>query len=767
MKKISLIKKYIIFLLLTSIIPLTVIGVMSFDISKSIIQEEANRYTVELIENHQDYMELLLNEVESLIANISSIDDIRNVLENDNIEMDNYTNLATQAKMGYILSGYTHLKGLVSIDIFTAGGIHYHVGDTLNIQQINEEVKNKIYQKVSNSTETVVWTGIEDNVNINSKNNKVITAGKALKIIEPGTLKEKNSGLLLVNYSVDYFYDYFSKRNLGQGSYMMIVDNDDRLIYYPDRSKIGKKVNPIFLKRLNKNKDSFNEVINDQKMQVTYSKLEKNNWLLISFVPVSTLIAKTSNILNNMLFVLGFCFFIVFLTGLLVSNRVVTPINKITNLFKKIQEGKIDLQMRLEEKSSDEIGELIRWFNKFIENSVDKNRAEEQLRKARYELEMRVEERTKELAMANESLKREIFSRKKSEEKLKYLSLHDPLTGIGNRTSFQQEIQRLGSIKNQNISIIICDVDGLKLVNDSLGHHSGDKLLVNAARIINDSVRSEDFVARIGGDEFAVIFYSSEKAVVEHVCNEIKKSVERYNKENPCLPISISIGFAICNSSVFDLDEVFKEADNNMYREKLFRGKSARSAIVHMMMKALEARDFVTEGHVERVQNLVILMGSFIGLSSRELTDLRLFAQFHDIGKVGIPDRILFKTGRLTAEERTEMQRHSEIGYRIAQSAQDLVPIADWILKHHEWWDGGGYPFGIKREEIPLECRILAIADAYDAMTADRPYRKSLSHDEAILEIIKCSGVQFDPELVDIFVRLFDKPKVLGLNRYR
>ena len=172
-------------------------------------------------------------------------------------------------------------------------------------------------------------------------------------------------------------------------------------------------------------------------------------------------------------------------------------------------------------------------------------------------------------------------------------------------------------------------------------------------------------------------------------------------------------------------------------------------------MELLKARDYITEGHGDRLQKIVYDMGNLLGLSSRTISDLRLFAQFHDIGKVGIPDRILLKPGPLNSEEKIEMQQHSEIGYRIAQSAPELLPIADWVLKHHEWWNGGGYPLALSGEEIPLECRILAIADAYDAMISDRPYRKAMSHAAAVKELQDYSGRQFDPSLVGIFVSIY------------
>jgi HD-GYP domain-containing protein (c-di-GMP phosphodiesterase class II) len=169
-------------------------------------------------------------------------------------------------------------------------------------------------------------------------------------------------------------------------------------------------------------------------------------------------------------------------------------------------------------------------------------------------------------------------------------------------------------------------------------------------------------------------------------------------------------------------------------------------------MKALEARDFITEGHAVRLQGYVTGLATAIRMPMRSVSDLNLLAKFHDIGKVGVRDSILFKAGALTTEEAVEMQRHTEIGHRIAQSAPDLAPIADWILKHHEWWNGSGYPLGLKGKEIPLECRILAIADAYDAMTSDRPYRKAMAHDSAVSELKRFAGVQFDPELVRNFL---------------
>jgi len=346
---------------------------------------------------------------------------------------------------------------------------------------------------------------------------------------------------------------------------------------------------------------------------------------------------------------------------------------------------------------------------------------------------------------------RDISERKHFEEQLRYLSMHDGLTNLYNRNYFEEEIARMESGRFQPTGLLICDVDGLKLVNDTLGHDAGDHLLISVARVVQSCFRGDDVVARVGGDEFAILMPRSDEIVTEIACMRIREAVNMYNMQNPDIPLSLSLGFAVRNTPTLTMNEVYQAADNNMYREKLHRRQSARSAIVNTLMKALQARDFITEGHADRMQDMVALLGEAIGLPGHRIGDLRLFAEFHDIGKVGIPDRILFKPGPLSKEEIYEMQRHSEIGHRIALSAPDLVPIADWILKHHEWWNGSGYPMGLRESDIPLECRILSIADAYDAMTSDRPYRAALPQRQALEELQRNAGIQFDPSLVTAF----------------
>lgn len=347
----------------------------------------------------------------------------------------------------------------------------------------------------------------------------------------------------------------------------------------------------------------------------------------------------------------------------------------------------------------------------------------------------------------------DITEQKKREEQLRYLSLHDALTGIYNRTYFEQEMRRLNSSRNSTVGIIVCDVDSLKLYNDSLGHDVGDQLLQAAANIIKRCFRESDVVARIGGDEFAVLLPSTEQGAVEKACERIHKSIADFNEENSKLYLSLSIGYAVSDESV-EMQELFKEADNKMYKEKRRHNENVRSATVHILMKALTNRDFIGDGHADRMEEMVTLFAQEVGVAQEKLTDVRLFARFHDIGKVGISENILLKSGPLTPKELDDMKRHPEIGHRIALCAPDLANVADWILKHHEWWDGNGYPLGLKGSEIPLESRILAIADAYDALTTKRPYREIIPPEEAFKELECFAGKQFDPHLVGEFIAL-------------
>ncbi len=344
----------------------------------------------------------------------------------------------------------------------------------------------------------------------------------------------------------------------------------------------------------------------------------------------------------------------------------------------------------------------------------------------------------------------DITERKKAEEKLVYISFHDHLTDLYNRRFFEEELKRLDKDCNLPISIIMCDINGLKLVNDSFGHYSGDALLKKAAETIKKACREEDVIARIGGDEFVVILPKTDSDNTQQVSNRIKDLASKEKVAN--IELSISYGHDTKTLDTQSIVEIIANAENNMYRHKLSERSSMRSKTIDLIMNALFEKSNREAIHSNRVSSLCKAIGSKMNFDKESVNQIGIAGLIHDIGKIGIDEKILNKPGSLTADEKVEIERHPEIGWRLLSSTNEFSVLAQFVLSHHEKWDGSGYPHGIKGKEIPLESRIIAVADAYDAMTSERSYRKALCKDAATKELTRCSGTQFDPEIVDVFV---------------
>lgn len=347
----------------------------------------------------------------------------------------------------------------------------------------------------------------------------------------------------------------------------------------------------------------------------------------------------------------------------------------------------------------------------------------------------------------------DITERKKREEEILYLSYHDKLTGLHNRAYFEQELERLDREGELPISVIIGDVNGLKLANDVFGHREGDELLQRIAKILLRSVRKEDLVARWGGDEFAIILPRTDEETALAICKKIKEACNA--EDRGFIQPSIALGCSAKDDDKKSLGTLLQEAEDWMYRHKLLENRSVRSDVIAFLEKTLFESSFETREHAQRLVLLSRLVGIEIGLSDNEMEQLNLLSRLHDIGKIAISDNILMKPGKLNPEEWEEMRRHSEIGYRIAESSKDLSHISEFILHHHERWDGNGYPEGIKGEAIPLLARIVTLVDAYDVMTNVRPYKEAMTHEAALEEIKRCAGTQFDPEIAQILIDLF------------
>jgi len=344
----------------------------------------------------------------------------------------------------------------------------------------------------------------------------------------------------------------------------------------------------------------------------------------------------------------------------------------------------------------------------------------------------------------------DITDRKKKEDENLYLSYHDVLTGIYNRRFYEEEIKRLDTERNLPISIIIGDVNGLKLVNDAFGHDKGDELLQKAATVIQSACRTDDVVARWGGDEFVILLPRTNTKEAEEIVERIK---ELYSDVYvSAIRVSISFGWDAKKETHHDILKVLKSAEDNMYKHKIIENGSMRDNTISTIIRTLHEKNPREEQHSQRVSEICQFIGKAMGLSRIEVSRLKVVGLLHDIGKIAIEEGILNKPGKLTEQERNEINRHPDIGYRILNSSFSMLDLADCILAHHERWDGAGYPKGLKGDAIPMVSRIIALADTYDAMTSERSYRNALSEEEALAEIRKNIGTQFDPEIARIFI---------------
>jgi len=363
------------------------------------------------------------------------------------------------------------------------------------------------------------------------------------------------------------------------------------------------------------------------------------------------------------------------------------------------------------------------------------------------------EKRAAELLIANEKLSLQ-------NEEISYLNRHDFLTGLYNRLYFEEEKKRLDIPKQLPFSIILGDANGLKLINDGFGHLKGDEVLVEIADVLKSCGRDGDVVSRIGGDEFGILLPKTDSKSAQQICSRIYSACNEHKLIFGSVYPSISVGHATKVNKNERIDKIFMVAEESMARQKLLESKSAHSSIIASIKVMLFENSQETEKHAERLIQLSRSIGNALSLTDDELTDLELLSTLHDIGKMGISSDILSKPGKLTDEEWIEMRKHPEVGSRIAQASSELIPIAKYILCHHERWDGKGYPQGLAGEKIPLLSRILAIADAYDAMTNDRIYRKALTKKAAMKEIAKCSGTQFDPVISKLFLEIISQESV-------
>jgi diguanylate cyclase (GGDEF)-like protein/PAS domain S-box-containing protein len=345
----------------------------------------------------------------------------------------------------------------------------------------------------------------------------------------------------------------------------------------------------------------------------------------------------------------------------------------------------------------------------------------------------------------------DISRRKSEEQRILQASSHDYLTGLYNRGHFEDYVRDL-SLKGQlPFSVVFGDINGLRIINEAFGREEGNALIKRIAKIISVFLREGDYAARVGGDEIALLLPNTEAESAEQMIGAIQEQVAEILVMASVHP-SITFGLCELHCEDDDINDGIKKAEKDVGNRKLLETPHMRGQAVYAIINTLHEKNKREELHSRRVSSLCENLAQALEMNEHQVSEIKLLGLLHDIGKIAISESILNKEGKLTGEEWSEMKRHPEIGYRILVSVEDMNDLAQHVLAHHERFDGKGYPKSLKGYEIPIQARIISIADSFDAMTSERTYRTSVTSEEAALELKKNAGTQFDPDLARVFV---------------
>lgn len=328
-------------------------------------------------------------------------------------------------------------------------------------------------------------------------------------------------------------------------------------------------------------------------------------------------------------------------------------------------------------------------------------------------------------------------------------SIHDQLTGLYNRRYFETSITE--ELKTANpLSLVLADINGLKLINDAFGHTDGDQAIMWFAQVLKENCRLADRIIRTGGDEFMILMPRTTLHEALAVIRDISFGFRSHTIAG--IPLSAAFGCMQGEADGNDWDELIRRTEVQMYRQKLSNSPKVKSLIIDHVMQSIFERSEWERQHSSNVAALSRMIATRMGFSEAKADEIYKAGILHDIGKVRLNEDIMNKSNSLKESEVHEIQRHAEVGYNILSQVAEYSQIAPYVLHHHEHWDGSGYPLGLMREEIPLQSRIISVAEAFDAMTSDRPYRTAMSLQMALDDIRNRAGIKFDPEVTRVFI---------------
>lgn len=556
--RLNLTQKFLAFLMLAAVLPLLIVGTAAYRVSSEMVRDEAIRSTRTLVDSQLDYLDLQAQQIAGLIANLLSVEEITAALASEG-QLSTYASLATQARIGYLLDGYTNLQGLVSIDIFTLSGAHYHVGDTLDVSQMRTDVRDRLILQTRANGPQVFWAGIEDNINASSRQPQVITVSRLVLNTDRGSPTSEPVGVVLVNSSIADLHDHFGQINLGAGAYLTIMDGQGRVMCHPDTRLIGSTINNNILKRFAQPRGTFTQVIDNKAILITYARSELSGWTVFSVVPIETLDAQAEAIRLAMLLAFGVACVSIGLAAVFASKMIVAPLRDLIRRLQLLQASGPGWEAPLQVRGADEVAELGHWFNTFLETLIARSRAEDQLR---------------------------------------HKALHDALTGLPNRVYLMEQLEaplaqaRLSP--QPSAAVLFLDFDRFKLINDSLGHAAGDEVLRCLAHRMKAALRPTDILARLGGDEFVIVLNPIDSpTAVTHLAAQLQEQLAQPMEiQGLELTLHASIGVVLVTGGYTHGEELLRDADIAMYAAKA----SGRACTVI----------FDTEMHAQTLQRIRI-----------------------------------------------------------------------------------------------------------------------------------------------------------------
>ncbi|MET3118873.1 PAS domain S-box-containing protein [Undibacterium sp. GrIS 1.8] len=377
--------KLIGYLVFVSVLPLLLFALISYSTTQKTIFDLARSYSTQLLLNQRDYLELEAEQVESFAFNVAGVEEISNIIikadQAITLSHNSYDELFTQSEIRQRLNSNSSLKGVVSIDLFTAKGHRFYVGDTLSVAPVNDMIRQTIFDTGIASDKSILWLGVENNLNPASPNRKVLTALKIIRHFSSESMTSTPVGMILINYSTDYLYQHFSRIDMGVGSYLMVVDSYDRLIYHPDKEKIGKPIPSEFNTAAIHKSGIHNLRLNDQELMLNSTCLAKLDWCIVAVIPEKTFMLPMERQSQTAAFLILLCLALIAFGARHFNRTMLLPIKNISDGFRKIEEQpSIQLQPLSIPKSEDEISELVDWYNAFLESLEARKHADEELR---------------------------------------------------------------------------------------------------------------------------------------------------------------------------------------------------------------------------------------------------------------------------------------------------------------------------------------------------------------------------------------------------